>query len=125
LMWTTPHAPGATKYLLNWPSTDVNITMLSCGSSILAMVRVRSTIITAYSDEIALPDNSDRIQHQFVLQQGRESEEMLVEREAAVDAGTSIATLYSGGLLRLRIGRCTIIHFFVTIASLFLACLLG
>jgi hypothetical protein len=108
-MWTSPHAPGATKYLLNWPSTDVNITMLSCGSSILAMVRVRSTIITAYSDEIALPDNSDRIQHQFVLQQWRESEEMLVEREAAVDAGAgiAIATLYSGGL-RLRIGRCTI-----------------
>jgi hypothetical protein len=32
LMVTNPHAPGAAKFLLNWPTTDVNITTLYGGS---------------------------------------------------------------------------------------------
>jgi hypothetical protein len=78
-MGTTRHAPGAAKFLLNWPTTDVNIASRS-GTSFL--VRVRSTI-TAFSDTVALPDNPDRVQHQFLLRQWREIEEMLVERGAA------------------------------------------
>jgi hypothetical protein len=36
--------------------------------------------INEISSKIALPDNSDKVQHQFVLQQWRVIEEMLVER---------------------------------------------
>jgi hypothetical protein len=43
LMYTTMDAPGAAKFLLNWPTTDVNITPRS-GASFLA--EVRSTITT-------------------------------------------------------------------------------
>jgi hypothetical protein len=85
LMYTTPNAPGAAKFLLNWPTTDANITTRS-GSSFLAEVR---SLITAFSDKFALPDNPDRVQHQFQLQQWREIEDVLVERGAA---DTGIAT---------------------------------
>jgi hypothetical protein len=75
LMLTNQFAPGAAKFLLNWPSTDVNITFLA---------RVRETI-TLFSDRIALPDNPERynpveIKSQFLLQQWRGIENMLVER---------------------------------------------
>jgi hypothetical protein len=78
LMYTTPNAPGAAKFLLNWPTTDANITTRS-GVSFLAMVR---STITEFSDEISLPDNPDQVQHRFLLQQWRGIEEMLVERGA-------------------------------------------
>jgi hypothetical protein len=39
-----------------------------------------------FSDQIARPDNTEKVQHQFLLQQWREIEEMLVER-GAVDTG--------------------------------------
>jgi ankyrin repeat protein len=78
LMYTTPDAPGAAKFLLNWPTTDANIKTQS-GQSFLE--RVRSTI-TIFSDQIALPDNPDRIKEKFVLQQWRGIEEMLLERGA-------------------------------------------
>jgi hypothetical protein len=83
LMWTLPLAPGATKHLLNWHNT-------SSGLSFLAGVR---TTTTAYSDEIARPDNPDRVKHQFVLLQWSEIEEMLVDRKA-VDTGNSIINLW-------------------------------
>jgi hypothetical protein len=77
LLCTTPDAPGAAKFLLNWPtSTDVNITTRS-GVSFLA--RVRSTI-TEVSNQIGR--HPDQIQHTFLLQKWREIEEMLVERGA-------------------------------------------
>jgi hypothetical protein len=75
LMCTTPHVPGTAKFLLNWPTTDVSITTRS-GESFL--VRVRSAI-TAFSDQ---PDNLDQVPRQFLLQQWREIEEMLVETGA-------------------------------------------
>jgi hypothetical protein len=78
LMYTTPDAPGAAKFLLNWPTTDVNITMRS-GVSFLARVRYTMTI---FSDAIARPDNPDQVQDQFLLEQWREVEEMLVEKGA-------------------------------------------
>jgi ankyrin repeat protein len=42
LMLTPPHAPGAAKFLLNWPNTDVN--MLSTCSGLSFLDGVRSTI---------------------------------------------------------------------------------
>jgi hypothetical protein len=78
LMCTAPGAPGAAKFLLKWPTTDVNITKRS-GFSFLAMVR---GTVEEFSDKVALPDNPDRVQHEFVLQQWRAIEEMLVERGA-------------------------------------------
>jgi hypothetical protein len=85
LMWTMPDAPGAAKFLLNWPTTDANITT-RCGASFLAMVR---STITAFPDQIALPDHLDQVANQFKLQQWREIEKMLVEGGAA---DTGIAT---------------------------------
>jgi hypothetical protein len=38
LVGTTPDAPGAAKFLLNWPTTDANITTQS-GASFLASIR--------------------------------------------------------------------------------------
>jgi hypothetical protein len=78
LLRTITGAPGAAKFLLNWPTTDVNITSRS-GASFLAMVR---KMIANFSDRMALHDNPDRVQHQFLLRQWREIEVMLVERGA-------------------------------------------
>jgi hypothetical protein len=75
---TTPDAPGAAKFLLNWPTTDANITT---GSGEFFLTTVRS-LITAYSEVITFPDNPKKVQQQFLLQQWREIEEMLVERGA-------------------------------------------
>jgi hypothetical protein len=76
LMETTAFAPGAAKVLLEWPTTDVNIIDRS-GASFLALVR---DAVSYFSDQVSLPDNPDRVKDQFVLQQWREIEEMLVER---------------------------------------------
>jgi hypothetical protein len=76
LMRTITGAPGAAKFLLNWPTADVNITNRS-GESFLAKVR---KMIANISDRISLHDNPGRVQHQFLLRQWREIEEMLVER---------------------------------------------
>jgi hypothetical protein len=75
LMHSIPDAPGAAKFLLNWPITDANITTRS-GVSFVAGVRLT---ITEFSDEVAL---YNKVQDQFQLQQWREIEEMLVERGA-------------------------------------------
>jgi hypothetical protein len=84
LMYTTPNAPGAAKFLLNWPTTDANITSRS-GASFLAVVR---SLITALSDKAARPDNPEKVQHQFAIQQWREIEEMLVPvKRGAADTG--------------------------------------
>jgi hypothetical protein len=82
LMCTTPDAPGAAKFLLNWLTTDANITTRS-GASFLARVRLTTT---CFSEVVALPDNPERVQHQFKLQQWREIEAMLVKR-GALDTG--------------------------------------
>jgi hypothetical protein len=74
LMCTIPHAPSVAKFLLNWPITDANITS-SPGVYFQALFRCNVD---------AFPDNPDQqIQHQFLLQQWREIEEMLVERGVA------------------------------------------
>jgi hypothetical protein len=82
LMLTSPGAPGAAKFLLNWPTTNANITGRS-GESFLA--GVRSTIV-GFSDRVALPDNPDQVANQFQLQQWLGIEDMLVER-GAIDTG--------------------------------------
>jgi CRISPR/Cas system-associated endoribonuclease Cas2 len=86
LMFTTSHAPGAAKFLLNWPTTDANITERS-GASFLDRVRLT---ITTLSDKVALPDNIYQVQDQFQLQQWREIEVMLVERGAAGSGTTTL-----------------------------------
>jgi hypothetical protein len=86
LMYTTPNAPSVAKFLLSWPTTDINITTRS-GASFLGAVQ---EAIAAYSDKVARPRNPDRVQHQFLLRQWIEIEEMLVERLAA---DTGIASL--------------------------------
>jgi hypothetical protein len=82
LMCTLPHAPGAAKFLLKWPTTDANITART-GASFLAGVR---STVTHFSYTSAHPDNPDQVQDQLLLQQWRDIEEMLVER-GAVDTG--------------------------------------
>jgi ankyrin repeat protein len=62
-MYTTPDTPSAAKFLLNWPTTDANITSRS-GENF--QNKVRRTIM-ALSDEVALPNNPRRVQDQFVL----------------------------------------------------------
>jgi hypothetical protein len=82
---TIPEAPGAAKFLLNWPTTDVNITT-PAGASFLASVR---KTITAFSKAVAQPDNPYRLQQQFAIQQWREIEEMLVKKGAR-DTGITL-----------------------------------
>jgi hypothetical protein len=86
LVYTIPHAPGAAKFLLNWPTTDANITARS-GASSFAKVR---KAVEYLCDDVARPANPEQVQHQFLLQQWREIEEMLVERGAT---DTGIVTL--------------------------------
>jgi hypothetical protein len=76
LMVTTPDAPGAAKFLLNWSTTDFNITTRS-GESFLARVR---NIIEYFFEGVARPEQ------QLLLRQWREIEAMLVER-GAIDTG--------------------------------------
>jgi ankyrin repeat protein len=78
LMLTVPLAPGAAKFLLNCLTTDANITARS-GASFLAKVR---EAIKEISKKDARPGNPDRVQHQLLLRQWGEIEEMLVERGA-------------------------------------------
>jgi ankyrin repeat protein len=79
LMCTILDAPSVAKFLLNWPTTDANIITQS-GASFLAGVR---RAITAYFFDVATrPDNRNKVQHQFLLLQWKEIEEMLVERGA-------------------------------------------
>jgi hypothetical protein len=98
-IYTMPGAPGAAKYLLSWPTTDVNITMRS-GESFLNRVR---SIITTFSDDVARPDNPERLQNQFLLEQWRDIEEMLVER-GTVDTG--ITTIGWDTIMRDIAGYC-------------------
>jgi hypothetical protein len=77
-MWTTKDAPGAAKFMLNWPTTDANIARHS-GTPFLYSVRLT---VQYFSDKVALtlPDDLDQLRHQFLLQQWLDIEEMLVER---------------------------------------------
>jgi hypothetical protein len=84
LMSTVSFAPGAAKFLLNWPTTDANITTQS-GGSYLAGVRVDVKYFRS--------DHPERVEHQLALRQWREIEEMLVER-GAVDTGIATGFVY-------------------------------
>jgi hypothetical protein len=84
LMFTTtctpgaPKSSGAPKFVLKWPTTDVNIAQRT-GESFLFMVRV---VVKYFSDQIAFPDNPAQIRDKFLLQQWIEIEEILVEMGA-------------------------------------------
>jgi hypothetical protein len=76
LMYTIPDAPGAAKFLLKWPNpTDASITG-RYGQAFLARVR---KAVFHFANEIARPDNPEQVQHQFMLQQWRDIEEILME----------------------------------------------
>jgi hypothetical protein len=77
LIWSTLDAPGAAKFLLNWPTTDVGI--ISDGVDYLDFARI---FIANFSAKVALSGNPEQVQDQFLLQQWHEIEEMLVERAA-------------------------------------------
>jgi hypothetical protein len=80
LMYTFPDAPGAAKFLLNWPTTDVDVTTQS-GVLILGLVRSLITAISdGISDGIATPENPEYVNLPLMLQQWCAIEEMLVER---------------------------------------------
>jgi hypothetical protein len=85
LMRTMKLAPGAAKFLLNWSTTDVNITTQS-GESFLVRLQ---THITTFSNLIARCPGST-VEDKFMLQQWRDVEEMLVERSAADTGMTAI-----------------------------------
>jgi hypothetical protein len=85
LILTAPYAPGAAKFLLNWPTTDIDITTPS-GASFLAGIRCD---VENLSVRVARPDNPKKVQHQFQLQQWTEIKEMLVQRNAH-DTGIEI-----------------------------------
>jgi hypothetical protein len=76
LMYTIQLAPGAAKFMLNWPSTDVNI-MARSGEYYLDRVR---EVLRYFSYQITLLDNPEKVQQQFLLQQWRGIEEMLIKR---------------------------------------------
>jgi hypothetical protein len=76
LMYTTSFAPGAAKFVLNWPTTDLNIINLT-GETFLASVK---DAVQYLSDQTV--DHPDHIQQTLMLQQWREVEEILVEKGA-------------------------------------------
>jgi hypothetical protein len=76
LMKTITEAPGAARFLLNWPTMDFNSTTQS-REAFLFMVR---RLLTDFSDQSELPADLDQVQKNFLLQQWRGIEEMLVER---------------------------------------------
>jgi hypothetical protein len=79
LEYTTPYSPGAAKFLLNWPTTDANI-MARSGESFLVRLRLLITTFSDGMDEIGLAGNLEIVPYQFLLQQWRDIEEMLMER---------------------------------------------
>jgi hypothetical protein len=75
-MYTTPYAPGAAKFLLNWPTTDANITSRS-GESFQSAVR---GVLKQFIDKASRPDNPERVQHQFTIKQWLGVEVMLLQK---------------------------------------------
>jgi hypothetical protein len=78
LMSTVELAPGAAKFLLNWPTTDVDITN-QFRESFVARPRIA---VEDFSRRTTFSDNPEQVQHQFLLQQWRDIGVMLVERGA-------------------------------------------
>jgi hypothetical protein len=74
LMMTAADAPGAAKFLLNWPTTNINVTDES-GESFIHMVRWMITFLTNHNARLDAT-------LQLLLQQWRDLENMLVERGA-------------------------------------------
>jgi ankyrin repeat protein len=78
---TIPRSPATAKLLLEWQSTDVNVTT-NQGDSYLALVRFTSTNFSDAVTRFSNSDQSDVVKSRFVLQQWREIEEILVEKGA-------------------------------------------
>jgi hypothetical protein len=82
LMSTLPLAPGAAKFLLEWPTTNINI----MDRSVVSFPTMVRRCVEELSHRVARPVNPCRAENQFLLQQWSEIEKMLVERET-VDTG--------------------------------------
>jgi hypothetical protein len=83
LMSTITEAPGAARFLLNWPTMDFNATPRSCRSRETFLFIVRR-LLTSLSDQSESPADLDQhynqVQKHFLLQQWRGIEAMVVER---------------------------------------------
>jgi hypothetical protein len=84
VMSTIPMAPGAAKFLLEWPTTpttNVDVHIINrAGETLLDMLQ---STIEDFFHRAELHDSPDqRVKHAFLLQQWREIGEMLVERES-------------------------------------------
>jgi hypothetical protein len=84
LMCTISLAPGAARFLLSWPTTNFNITNRSGGNFLSAVKEA----VQYMSDQTALLDNPSHVQHQLLLEQWREVEEILVEKGGALIPGS-------------------------------------
>jgi hypothetical protein len=81
LMCTVQMAPSAAKLLIEWPTTDVNLTS-KAGKCILAMVRYTIDFLT---DGCSFPWHP---RNRFLCQQWRDNEELLVAK-GAIETGVS------------------------------------
>jgi hypothetical protein len=81
LLWTSDWAPGATKVLIEWQATDVNIVSQS-GKSILAFVCTAKMRLSGMTDNPTSERPRRAVEDQFLLQQWLEVEEMPMERVA-------------------------------------------
>jgi hypothetical protein len=92
LMITISNSPSAAKFLLSWPTTAVHIANRSERTSFLSRVRFQISL----SSRIGIPDNPT-IRDEFLLQQWRVIEEMLVERGSHDTCTTSVKQGYGSG----------------------------
>jgi hypothetical protein len=84
LIRTAPGAPGAAKFLLNWPTTDVNITPRSRSGHQLAgipfPIQVHGLILCTIDEIEGSGYPNQTLLYQLKLQQWRDIAKMLVER---------------------------------------------
>ena len=93
LMCSIIWAPGAAKVLIEWPTTNFDIGDRESGRYVLALVRMVIKELSGAVDSLENPhslENPRRAKDQFVLQQWREVEEMLLEKGAS-DTRTAIS----------------------------------
>jgi hypothetical protein len=80
LVHSLMYAPTAAKFVLEWPTTDLDVTQRD-GLTFANLVRLTIGDISEMLDD----DSNDPIKYNALLQQWREVEAMLDEKEALVD----------------------------------------
>jgi hypothetical protein len=85
LMHSIMYAPGAAKIMVEWPKTDLHVTQKD-GLTVANLVRSTIGNISEYVAALLPDDDSnDRVKCNVLLQQWREVEEMLDEKEALLE----------------------------------------